>query len=444
MKKQHIRLLSLVLAVLLAGCDKFLDIKPTGSVIPTTLNEYRALWANTYNSVPAARGMASFCSDEMYISRESDLNSYGAIERWEGTTTSSFTTPFEWAKYYSVLFTANYIIEHYEEITEATEKEIDQLVGECYLMRAYMHFVLVNLYGEPYTKAGAPDTKSVPLKLDCNLEDQLFRSTVNEVYASVLSDFNMAGQLLNVEQWDDVTLSYRFTSTCVPALLSRVYLYMGDWENAYKYAEEALALKHQLENFNAEGFLLPNNYKSVEAINPLEFTMNSNYNGATSASSYLLSLYAEGDLRKDAYFAPPTEKEGRKSIKGGSSEFRCTIRTGELYLNSAEAAARSNKLDEARARLLQLMENRYAPEAYTLKETSVKAMNQTQLIEEIMNERARELAFEGHRWFDLRRTTRPRIEKMLDGKSYVLSQDDARYTIQIPTEAVAANPNLKN
>ena len=44
-------------------------------------------------------------------------------------------------------------------------------------MRAYMHFILVNLHGQPYTKPGAPATKSIPLKLDTDLEKQLFRNT---------------------------------------------------------------------------------------------------------------------------------------------------------------------------------------------------------------------------------------------------------------------------
>ena len=47
-------------------------------------------------------------------------------------------------------------------------------------------------------------------------------------------------------------------------------------------------------------------------------------------------------------------------------------------------------------------------------------MSQEALLAEIQEERTKELAFEGHRWFDLRRTTRPRIEKVIDGKTYIL------------------------
>ena len=121
-----------------------------------------------------------------------------------------------------------------------------------------------------------------------------------------------------------------------------------------------------------------------------------------------------------------------------------SFRVGELYLNAAEAAANMDKLPHARMRLLELMRKRYTPEAYDKKENAVNVMDKNALISEILNERARELAFEGHRWFDLRRTTRPRMVKVLQGKTYILEQDDPRYTIPIPRDAIAANPGLAN
>lgn len=52
--------------------------------------------------------------------------------------------------------------------------------------------------------------------------------------------------------------------------------------------------------------------------------------------------------------------------------------------------------------------------------------------------------FEGHRWFDLRRTTRPEIKKEIEDVTYTLVQDDSRYTLRIPQDAIDANPGLLN
>ena len=62
----------------------------------------------------------------------------------------------------------------------------------------------------------------------------------------------------------------------------------------------------------------------------------------------------------------------------------------------------------------------------------------------VLQERYLEFPIEGHRWFDLRRSTRPRLEKVLDGTRYVLEENDARYTLAIPKEAIEANPGLLN
>lgn len=429
--------------LLLSACDSYLDIKPVGSVIPTTAQEYRALMARAYQLVPTERGAVCFRSDEMQVSTDGyDQRLYGDWERWNDAAPSPNTNQLDWGGYYSTIFIANHVIENRNNITEGTSDVVNQLVGEAYLLRAYMHFILVNLHGQPYTREGALLTKAIPLKLNNDLEVFLTRNTVEEVYTSILSDISHARELMTKESWE-VEFSYRFTSLTVDAMESRIFLYMGEWQNALNASEALLKKKSSLEDLNADSHLLPNHFKSVESITALEY-MRSNVNNANRVPKAFLALYDEGDLRLSFYFSPANEDGEVKSLKGGKNEFACSFRVGEMYLNAAEAAANLNKLPEARTRLLQLMQKRYTPEAYATKEAAINTMNQQELVKEILDERARELAYEGHRWFDLRRTTRPRIEKILDGKNYVLEQDDARYTLPIPKDAIAANPGLTN
>ena len=72
MRKIYIMLL-MSSVVLLTACD-MLDIQPTGKVIPQTLAEYRALIATAYKTVPDARGLACFRSDELYVKDDSSAH----------------------------------------------------------------------------------------------------------------------------------------------------------------------------------------------------------------------------------------------------------------------------------------------------------------------------------------------------------------------------------
>lgn len=442
------RILSLMISsvLLLTACDSYLDIHPTGSVIPNSLAEYRALLTRSYKNVSSLtdRGVAGFRSDEMQVrDSEWDQNNYKDIESWNDLAPSANTLQFEWAKYYNILFIANHVIDSRTDITEGTEQEVNQLVGEAHILRAYMHFLLVNLYGQPYTKPGVLDSKSVPLKLDTDLEKAMSRNTVSEVYTSIQADIDQARKLITEKEWE-LQFTYRFNTTSVEAFQGRVSLYQGDWMAAWTAAEAVLATKATLEDLNNAQANLPNSYQSVENITALEMPLSSSVNSASLATPAFLSLYSENDLRLNKYFAKADDNGFRKNQKGGSSNYLCTFRVGEMLLTAAEAATQMDKLPQARARVLELMQKRYTPEAYAAKVTLVNELEKTALITEILNERARELAFEGHRWFDLRRTTRPRLEKVLDGKTFVLEENDARYTLPIPKEAIAANPGLAN
>jgi hypothetical protein len=71
-------------------------------------------------------------------------------------------------------------------------------------------------------------------------------------------------------------------------------------------------------------------------------------------------------------------------------------------------------------------------------------MSQDALIAEIMDERLREFAFEGHRWFDLRRTTQKEMVHTYKSETASLQKNDPRYTLRYPQEAIDNNPLLSN
>ncbi len=452
MKKSILYNLLFSVAVLLglSACDDFLDITPTGKVIPSTGEDFRQLITGVYAEVPRDRGLTTFRTDEVTLDKGStesvDLDSYLDIWTWNDTDPSETTATFGWREYYHVIYIANYIIAHQGEITAIKADERNQLVGEAYMLRAYMHFLLVNLYAAPYTHCNPELTKGVPIKLDTDINSVLTRSTVAAVYQQVLGDIAQAKNYLNVEEWPEGN-TYRFNVLSAEALLARTYLYMGRWADAYSSAQKVLAAHGELEDMTVSK-VLPNNYQSVEAILSLELNMPTMYLKAGRVNPDLLQLYKAGDQRKSKFYKAQTASIWN-CLKGGTEEWRCTFRTAEFYLIAAEAALEDgDPATDPRAPLLTLMKKRFLAAAYPAREKAVNAMTDEALREEIQNERARELAYEGHRWFDLRRTTQPALVKKFwndalgANDEFRLEAGDSRYTLRLPAAAISANPGL--
>lgn len=439
MKIVKIILPLLAAAFTLTGCDSFLDVQPVGKVIPTTAAEFRALLTEAYVTVPDDRGLASFRSDEVQMDATmsaNDLSSYLDIWRWNDDAPDENTATFRWRQFYHVLFIANYVIESESRITEGTTAGIRQMVGEAYMLRAYMHFMLANLHAPAYTACSPASTKAIPLKLDSDVETVLSRNTLEEVYTSIISDLNSAEGYLNTDSWE-TGLNYRFNTLSVDALRSRVLLYMGDWAGARAASDRVLAKKNALSDIASE---LPNQYNSVENIVALEQVFSAQYARTIKVNRDFYRKYTSSDLRRRRYFEQVTTSNIVLS-KGGSNTYSCSLRTGEIYLNAAEAAWHLNDFDAARDYLAEIQKARYN-NGGAAKIEATAAMTGDELLTEILDERARELAFEGHRWFDLRRNGMPKLERTYRGETYTLEQGDPRYTIRIPNEAITANPGL--
>lgn len=443
-KTLYIATLSLGAVLGFSSCSKFLDIQPVGKVIPTTTEDYRDLMTKAYDFPIGDRGLTDMRTDIALSRNQSfDLNLYGDLMKWNDLNYKSGSYAWGWASYYSSIYYANALIAKAGEIL-GDEGERRQLLGEAYLHRAYLHFLLVNLYGKPITQQGARDSRAIPLKLDIDLENTLPRQTVEVVYKQVLADIVRAKELLQQDEWHKEVERYRYSRLSALALEARVQLYRAEWAEAYKLAEAALAKKSTLEDFNTPTAKLPNLYNSGEMIQSLELLYNSASGRAVRGAKAFVESYDIEDLRRTKFFGSFDAKAQYYQVSkvDGTTKYRCSFRTAELYLTSAEAAAQLNRLGDARTRLLQLLKARYTPTGYEAVVRSVEAMNAEDLKAFILTERAKELALEGHRWFDLRRTSRPALVKDLSDGKVQLEVNDARYTLPIPREAIEANPLL--
>lgn len=446
MKKYILVMGLLSMGLMLPSCGKFLDIQPVGKVIPTSTQEYRELLTSAYRVGLADKGFTEFRTDAAVVRNNSyDKSAYGELQVWNDNTTNSNAQEWGWAAYYSAIYYANAVIDKANTMTGGSAEERNQLVGEAYMLRAMLHFTLVNLYGEPYTKAGAPASRAIPLKLDLDLEVLPSKATVAEVYQSVLNDIAMARKLLNKTSWEEA-LSYRFTTISADALEARVLLYQARWSEALAVSERVLAAKSSIADLTISDVKLPNLYNSVETITAYEHIINTAVGRAIKATPEFYDSYSSDDVRKVLFFGSKSSQGDYYDVikSDGSTTYRNSFRTAEFYLTSAEAAAQSGNLVLARQRLSELLEKRYTSSAYVVKRSALNTMTKDQLVAEILSERKKELIFEGHYWFDLRRTGRPAITKVVDGKSYSLSVNDARYTLPIPKVAIESNPSLLN
>lgn len=446
MKRIYILLLS-ALTLGATSCN-YLDVTPPGKVIPTKVSEYRALMTSAYQAYPKFKHLLSVRSDEVFPlkDKEQAYDYYLDIATWNDVNPNTQTTSFPWESVYKVIFYANTVIDGVMNAeVDNREDPREQIMAEALLMRAFAHFELLNLYGKPYNAATAATDKGIPLATRIDIEQTYVPATVEKTYEQILEDLNEGSRLMQVEE-QTTNRRYRFSKKAAKALEARIRLYRSEWELALSAAEEILP-SCTLEDFNNTSFTNPWQIDSKESIMAME-RVTLDIANMMFILPGLLNKYEQGkDLRFNMF-----ENTGTyyRTDKANGDNMKVTFRSAEIYLIAAEAAAHINgKLEEAKERLLELMKNRLTPEYYTTKAAEVNAMNQQALIAEIADERARELALEGHRWYDLKRTTRPEIVKNYNDRNgntqrAILTQDDPRYTIRFPREAIENNPNLNN
>lgn len=412
-------------------------------------------------------------------------------------------------QYYELILGANAVIDYIDQVNDE-KQNINYVLAQAYALRGFLYFKLVNIFGQPINSQ--PDALGVPLKLNSgveNTENALARRTVKDVYSQVINDLKEAERLYETLPADkQFAKDYRTSLPMVQLLLSRVHLYQENWSDAASYAHKVMTNSNfklldlnVVETLTEEGYPFYKTYHAYSESSEVIWVYGSvsdmgswvmSYAGTSNpkdnnrvmhayfkASEDLMDTYEDTDLRKERYIIKKAVRDergidiwtpmaiGKLSVNipqdngvslnnfykpiSGSGVFGRSLRLSEAYLNYAEAKAMmyqmgtdANGATEAQDALDELRVKRYAANDFK----SLDITDAEELIQFVRNERRRELCFEDHRWYDLRRWGMKEIKHVwyndANTKStFTLTQGDKGYTIPIPDEAMDLNAALK-
>lgn len=490
-----------ILAASLSSCvNDWLDVAPSdGTDADAALTSSSDLAAARTGMYKALKGNSSlvdyygqqfFVYGDVHAGDDYQYNNLGGSNRasfyydMNYQTASEFTSSTSssnvaWKSPYIVIGRANRIIAAAEggALSDAAEAKatIDQYAAEAKVLRALAHFDLVRIYGKPYTEdQGA--SLGVPLVtgvLESNAKPA--RSTVAEVYTQVVKDLTEA---ISSNALATETEPGYVSVWGAKAILSRVYLNMGDYANALSVAEDIIknsgaALWTRDQYLKAWDASTPNESEFLFRLNVAGSTDNNDLNGignlqqrdgykemvATKKFVDMLTSDPE-DVRNDMFLPAKAEKEVAvygtnkvflNKLRGQGGNLRNVtivpiIRLSEVYLTAAECAFRKNDKTKAVEYLNDLVKNR------TTTEASLATVDNITL-ERILIERRKELIGEGQRYFDALRNnetiTRYTSEadkgwhKTLSKEAQSFNRDYFKAIAAIPQAEINANPNIK-
>ncbi|WP_158526300.1 RagB/SusD family nutrient uptake outer membrane protein [Pedobacter paludis] len=481
--KRYFKYIALIcLSVSALSCKKgFLEESSQDLVRPTTtvaLNQLMTGEAYPLNSVITE--FSDLLTDDIQSEYNANatvvsaLNKYAPAFTWQKNMIdrlleNSATNSNIWYNYYARIKGCNVVLDYVDQV-DGTESEKQNLRGQALALRSFYYLMLVNYFGKPYYGAnGNPEIDlGVPLILTADVTDNpVGRSTVKAVYAQIENDLLAAIPLLDAAGAGNHI--YKFNGTSARFLLSRVYLYMGNWDASIRYADATLQKKSTLKQMNeitTATFGISSAVSSPEVIWGYGFNAELSvmpFGGGQSVSkaAYFISddlgnTFPTTDLRaKYSFTSVAYITTTLNTYKGRSAKFVAgntngkAFRTAEVYLNRAEAyiqkaiAGDGSALNKALTDINLLRSNRITSAAYT----PISITNAQDLYAFYKAERRRELCLEDSRWFDLRRWGMPELKHTIQlsaGTPQVetLQQNDNRYTLAIPTEALTRNPNL--
>lgn len=474
-----------ILAISSLSCKKFLSSYSQNNSFIETAGDLDELLVGTayYNPVGGGEIRLYAMDDDAQITPTQQNNhNYELRTGWHywqaeprlSTAGKLENTDVFYNDLYSRIAGINTILHNAAELGKKNEPAatLKRIAGEAHYLRAVYYFMLVNLYGKPYRSSTAGTDFGVPLKTEPAIKDQaVTRSTTGEVYLQIVKDLQEAEQeLAGANKGSTI----RVTQQAAQALLSRVYLFMEEYEKALLYANKVIESQlYEVKDLNlhtaGEDFLYRHSSEEIFTMGANHFAsiMGLNYDKPTGpfyrVSEELALSYPQDDLRLKVFLAQNSQGyyrvvKKRKTLNATVDDVSdmFLVRISEMYLNKAEALATLGRSEEARNSLQELRKKRFQPAALTPLSEEGAA-----LVTRVREERRLELCFEGHRWFDLRRyavNSKYPFSKSIRHRSIIFvgngfaengyydlgpyEQDEAAYIVPIASDEIEFNRGL--
>ncbi len=443
----------------LTSCEDYLGIKPKKQEIPETLADYVAFFNEDYMIyTPHYYNYAT--------AHELLGESYNAYIAWYGETSLNYIVYF-WTDYdryessttnlvygYSArgVAVANQIIDGASRATECTEDERQSAIASGRILRVMQLFSQANYFADAYDPATAATKLAVPLLTSSEADATYTQPTIQGLYDFMIKEVEEAVACKSLP--DMGATIYIPGKGAGYALLSRLKLYVRDWEGALEAANKALAINGELfdwvkhYNDNYDAYL--KDFKTNKMIpSPMEHDFCENYyfgfghlayrGGRKILPEIAGRWFEEGDCYKQTNWqlAPyGSENVYRPATTGFFNEGG--IRTLEVYYVKAEALARLDQLADARNVYNTIRKKTIHPDYYA----DVTTDDKDELIYQICKSRHASFLLSTIGFTDIKRLNAEGkyilpVKKIINGEEVTLAPDHRLWTFPFAQDVMA-------
>jgi len=472
--KKYIAISFVALAAFAVSCKDFLVEEPILSQSnELTLSTYDGLdkaTAGAYSPLASSTwyGASFVIMNEMHTMNGkkfigSDFDS-GRCNDYYNLNYNENNTTGLWGYGYFVISAVNNVMDNLEgkESDNVTVQDLNNLKAECLFLRALSHFDLVRTYAQPYCYTADASHMGVPVVLKTDPSALPARNTVKEVYEQIIADLKEAESIIDPAYVRSATDTKATANIyAIQALLSRVYLYAQQWQNAADYATKVINsgkykmwTAAEVQNGDIYAVDVPTGGEVIFEIYGLKSNSYDGYHdgispmtgpggyGDAGCSADLIALYDANDVRSTLFQEQSgvtwTAKYKGKGLGDPDVNNTIVLRLSEMYLNRAEAIA--NGASVAGCSVLTDLQTIYYNRVFDMENAATVGTD----MNAVWSERQKELAWEAHYWFDLGRTKRPstRTDFVGSPEAKDVPWPSHKWAMPIPMRETGVNPNL--